>query len=233
MRIKIISASQHSKDHLPKPLIQQNQGIDYGGAFYKQLPSFKMEVVYSNTESLAKVYNRSLISENKDTILIFCHDDLLIEDLFLYKKLNAAMELFDIVGLAGIQAPIQIKHPCLWHLMGPREQYSGAVAHFDKDSDVNRCMTTFGPSPKRCVLLDGVFLAINTNRILEKGLRFDENNPAKFHFYDLNFCLDANKLGLKLGTYPIWATHKSHGLENMSQDWLNGEQYFLNKYRNS
>jgi hypothetical protein len=225
--IKIISASQYSKDHLPQPLLQQSCGV-----FYDRIPAFTSNIIYSNTESLAKVYNHYLTEEYKNSILIFCHDDLIIEDLFLQKKLNAAMELFDIVGLAGIQAPIQIKHPCLWHLMGSREQYSGAVAHFETNSDVNRFMTSFGPTPKRCVLLDGVFLAINTNRILEKGLRFDENNPAKFHFYDLHFCLDANKLGLKLGTYPIWATHKSHGLKNMSQDWIAGEQYFLKKFQN-
>jgi len=139
------------------------------------------------------------------------------------------MEQYDIVGLAGIKAPITIKEPCLWHLMGPSSQYTGAVAHFDKN-ETQRFMTSFGKTPERVILLDGVFLAINTEKILEKGLRFDEKNPANFHFYDLNFSLDANNLKLKLGTYPIWITHKSHGLEQVTEDWINGQKYFLQKY---
>jgi hypothetical protein len=114
--------------------------------------------------------------------------------------------------------------------MGPPQQYSGAVAHFAKGENNSRYMTSFGPTPKRCILLDGTFLAINTAKILKAGLRFDEQNPAKFHFYDLNFSLDANKLGLKLGTWPIWATHASHGLEQPTPDWRAGESYFLTKY---
>jgi hypothetical protein len=91
-------------------------------------------------------------------------------------------------------------------------------------------MTNFGPSPARVILLDGVFLAINAETVFKTPLRFDETNPAHFHYYDLCFCLDANKYGLRLGTYPIWATHVSHGLESPTEEWQKGENYFLQKY---
>jgi predicted RNA-binding protein len=188
------------------------------------------DIITNNTESLAKVYNKFINKDNENIILVFCHDDLLIEDNAIIEKLNEAIKHYDIIGLAGVKPPITIKEPALWHLMGNRQNLSGAVAHFDKNSDNKRFMTSFGPIPERVILLDGVFLAINTEKILEKDLKFDENNPAKFHFYDLHFCLDANKLGLKCGTWPIWCTHKSHGLEQVSQDWLEGQKYFLNKW---
>jgi hypothetical protein len=222
--IKIVSATSKKQEN--ETLLYKN--ID----FYETQESenyIRYQMYCNNIESLAKVYNKELTLNNKDKIVLFVHDDVVIEDLFLVDKLNEAIQQFDIIGLAGIKAPIALKSPALWHLMGPPTQYSGAVAHFEKNGP-RRFMTSFGPTPERVVLLDGVFLAINIERILEKGLKFDESNPAKFHFYDLNFCLDANKLGLKLGTWPIWVTHKSHGLEQTSKDWLVGQDYLLKKY---
>lgn len=225
--IKIISATKDSYRFNTKI----HNFIDYYESHdFANQPDIYGEIVTHNTRSLPEVYNRYINESNRNTILIFAHDDLLIEDLFLLKKLNEAMKSYDVVGLAGMKAPISIKEPCLWHLMGDRNNMSGAVAHFEKDSDNNRFVTNFGVTPARVILLDGCFIAINTEKILEKGLRFDENNPAKFHFYDLNFSLDANKLGLRLGTWPIFCTHSSHGLENMSEEFLKGQEYFIKKW---
>lgn len=218
--IKIISATKESKDKYEDLLIT------------KSIRSFNtpFDIQFNNQKSLAHLYNSYLNPIYSDMILVFCHDDCVIEDVFFEDKLNEAIKEFDIIGLAGIQAPITIKQPCLWHLMGPPSQYSGAVAHFTQNQTNERFMTNFGISPKRCIFVDGVFLAINTEKILQTGLKFDEKNPAKFHFYDLNFCLDANKLGLKIGTWPIWITHKSHGLTHTDPEWLKGQDYFLQKY---
>jgi len=216
--IQIISASQTNKYSLLMESWDQDS-----------FPEIQVRLNQNNTLPLAQVYNKYLTSEYENDYLIFCHDDLQIEDMFLIDKINEAMKTYDIVGLAGMKAPITIKPPCLWHLMGERQNMSGAVAHFDKTSN-KRFMTTYGPTPERVIMLDGVFMAVNVKRILEKGLRFDENNPAGFHFYDIMFCLDANKLGLKCGTWPIWCTHKSHGLEKPTEDWIKGQQYFLQKY---
>jgi GT2 family glycosyltransferase len=199
----------------------------------KEFDKCNFRWVNANTQPLSELYNKEIqLSSNKNKILVFLHDDCIPEDLFIYKKLNEAMQQFDIVGLAGIQAPITIKPPLLWHLMGPANQYSGAVAHFNTDDNNQRFMTAFGVTPKRCIIVDGVFLAINVEKILEKGVKFDEKCPAKFHFYDINFCLDANKAGLKIGTYPIWITHKSHGLSKPNEDWFKGQDYCLQKYCN-
>lgn len=226
-QIKIISTT---KAQFKETYYKDNELLEIQKTLNTSMPFVSFEVVYNNTEALSKVYNRYINNDNKDYILVFVHDDLCIEDVLLHKKLNKAMESYDVVGLAGIKAPITIKEPCLWHLMGDRKNMSGAVAHYEKEPSIKRFMTSFGPMPERVVLLDGVFLAINTEKILEKGLKFDENNPAKFHFYDLHFSLDANNLGLKLGTWPIWCTHKSPGLENVTQEWLEGQKYFINKW---
>lgn len=239
--IKIISASAKSKG--ADTQIQRSMDYyeayvsddtDAQGNWYNNNPEgidVVTKLILNNTDSLASICNKEIEYEaNKNKILVCVHDDCIIEDLFLPEKLNEAINQYDIIGLAGIKAPITIKPPCLWHLMGHPSQYSGAVAHFDKGDLNHRFMTTYGKTPERVILLDGVFLAINIEKILKKGLRFDERNPAKFHFYDLNLSLDANQLGLKLGTWPIWVTHKSHGLEQPSEDWIKGQEYILKKY---
>lgn len=188
------------------------------------------EIITRNTSSLATIYNKYLIEQNRDKIIVYVHDDCLIEDLFLVEKLNKAMEQSDIIGLAGIKDPITIKEPALWHLMGDRSQWSGAVAHFTSKDDVERFMTPFGSTPARVILLDGVFLAVNVEKCLENNVRFDESNPARFHYYDLDFCLNANKAGLKLTTYPIFCSHKSHGLTKPDEEFYKGQEWFIKKW---
>ena len=57
---------------------------------------------------------------------------------------------------------------------------SGAVAHYTGKDDTECFMTNFGPTPKRVVMLDGLFLAINVKKIQESGIRFDESYPSGF-----------------------------------------------------
>jgi hypothetical protein len=92
--------------------------------------------------------------------------------------------------------------------------------------------TYFGPYPNRVVMIDGVFMALS-RKLLESGVRFDENIPSKFHFYDLDFSLSvAQTENLKVGVGDILITHASPGLREFTPEWLNGEQYFLQKHGN-
>lgn len=190
---------------------------------------FNHTIYRDNTDGLSKRYNEVLEKkEVKNSILVFAHDDLFIADGFLGEKLNAAMERFDIVGLAGIKAPIEIKSPAAWHMAGPPEQFSGAVAHYKPNDPISQWMTSFGPTPERVILIDGVFIAVNTEKISAAGLRFDED--FKFHHYDLSFCLRANALKLKIGTWPIYAVHRGLGTSMLTPEWKESEKKFKEKY---
>ena len=154
------------------------------------------------------------------------HDDVFITDAFLIEKLQVAFAQFDVVGLAG-GADISLKSYGLWHLMCDPKTFSGAVSHFDNSG--KEFVTAFGSFGKRCLLLDGLFLAVNTKTA--KKVSWDEN--VKFHHYDLLFCLEANKLKLKLGTAPIYVTHESPGLKGFSEEFKKSDAYFkeyFNKY---
>lgn len=184
-----------------------------------------------NKEGLSKNYNKQLKAENliKHDIVLFVHDDVFIDDLKLKGKLYTAINdlKYDIVGLAGA-SEMQVAKPALWHLMSKRESWSGSVAHpLPGGKQLN--VTNFGPWPSRCLILDGLFLAVNLRRALELGWKFNENYD--FHHYDISSCLDANKLKLKMGTYPIYVTHMSPGLSSLEDEtFVKSQQKFLQEY---
>lgn len=179
-----------------------------------------------NTDSLSVQYNKAKKYYDQYDAIIFLHDDVFITDAFLIEKLQVAFAQFDVVGLAG-GADISLKSYGLWHMMCDPKTFSGAVSHFDNSG--KEFVTAFGPFGKRCLLLDGLFLAVNPKTT--KNVNWDEN--VMFHHYDLLFCLEANKLKLKLGTAPIYVTHESPGLKGFSEEFKKSDAYFkeyFNKY---
>jgi len=162
-----------------------------------------------NTVGLSARYN-SIIEQRRgnDEIVVLVHDDVAIGDLYIVEKLNDAVSRlgYTVVGVAGNagfqfipDAPVTI-----W-LQPPVEQLSGAVEYVFGDNQSR--WNVFGITPKRCVVLDGLFLAVDMSRIGQ--VRFDER--FTFHFYDLDFCLTAHTSGLVLGTTNVHVSHPSAG----------------------
>jgi GT2 family glycosyltransferase len=184
----------------------------------------KSKIFYENKKGLPFIYNSMLTEFNSDKNLIFVHDDVLIDDLFLEEKLNVAFEKYDIVGLAGTKK-CDMQKPPAWHLMSDREHFVGEVAH---SKDKNTWTTCFGSTNSRALLLDGLFLAVNTKKLLEKDLKFDER--FDFHHYDITFCLRANEKKIKLGVAPIKVTHFGLGDSMNTPEWHNSSIKFKQFY---
>jgi len=197
---------------------------------------FDFEIVKDNSAGLPEVYNRYLTEKNKDKIVLFCHDDVEIHDLSLVEKLNESP--WDITGLAGAtQFTFQDKN--LWHMCAPRGTHSGSVTHplVTQNGDqiqtdpTKKLSTLFGPWPERCLVLDGLFLAVNVDRALETGWRFDERHH--FHHYDIASCLGANEKKLKMGTYPIFVVHYGLGNSFMTPEWEQSNIIFKDSWQNA
>jgi GT2 family glycosyltransferase len=186
----------------------------------------------NNTHGLSLNYNKIIQAEaTKYDYIVFLHDDVYVDDINICNKLLEAHKQYDIVGLAGGVNP-HIQQPALWHLMCGGfngGNLRGAVAHpANKDSIY---VTSFGPTPSRVAVLDGLFLSINSSVILKADWRFNENYT--FHHYDIASCLDANKKKLKLGVAPIWVIHQSPGLlDPNSNAFLDSQKKFLSEYSN-
>jgi hypothetical protein len=203
---------------------------------YKSCLEFDHLDVYfkkENTDGLSKSYNNFLYSKEASEydIVVFCHDDVFIDDLKLKNKLQAATDLgYDIIGLAGCVNP-KIIRPALWHLMAGgvnSNNLRGIVNHYQDESRAHHFATNFGPTPSRVAVLDGLFLAVNVGKVKEASWRFNENYI--FHHYDIASCLDANSKKLKLGVYPINVIHCSHGLRSFDDNFKNSEDAFMREY---
>jgi GT2 family glycosyltransferase len=181
------------------------------------------------TQAIAKVYNRAIdfAIDNNFDYLVLAHDDIIIESE-IEDRLVELFETYDMVGVAGGNN-CKLQEPALWHLMcggfGSGNLH-GAVAH---GNEKEKSMTGFGTYPKRVTLIDGVFMAMKRS-VFEK-VRFDEECPAKFHFYDLDFCLAANKHKVKICVGDIHITHASPGLQSFTEEFNKGQKWFLNKWQ--
>jgi hypothetical protein len=197
---------------------------------------FDFEIVKDNSAGLPEVYNRYIDEKYKDKIVLFVHDDLEIHDLNLVEKLNESP--WDITGLAG-GGTFEFKDKNLWHICSKRESQSGSVSHplcWQENNQLKvdqsrQVTTTFGPRPQRCLVLDGLFLAVNIENALKLDWKFDTD--FNFHHYDISSCLLANEKKLKMGTYPIFVLH--HGLGNsfMTPEWEESNKKFKEKWQNA
>ena len=201
---------------------------------YKSLNMLKHEtdlvIEYENTRGLPEVYNSYLTKKNskKYDHILFIHDDVYVDDLKIRGKLYTAHKQFDIVGLAGCLKPV-IKKPALWHLMTDRSNWRGYVAHNHKDDFATLNMTSFGPTPSRVVLVDGLFMSINLKKALDYSWQFDSR--FKYHHYDLASCLTANQKNMTVGVTPINVIHSSAGLSNYHDpEFQLSEKIFLENY---
>jgi GT2 family glycosyltransferase len=185
-------------------------------------------VVYMNSEGLPRVFNAQITEANRSKILLFIHDDVWIDDFLVVDRLLAAMDSFDVVGVAG-NTRRGTRQPTWWLVdeelkVVDEHHLTGAIGHGPMPC-IDLCY--YGPSPRACRLLDGVFLAVSCDVLLDRGVAFDARFP--FHFYDMDFCRTAEERGLRLGSWPIAITHVSGGRCG-TPPWWEARAVYLEKW---
>lgn len=208
-----------------------------GKTLVRQKRFTSLDLFLENKKGLPAVYNTAVNRHEaaQDVIFCFVHDDVMITDLFWEDRVVSALESYDVVGVAGTK----IRHPKQpsWYFKSidpstgilEREDLanlSGRVGHGDGFPPKN--VSRYGPVPLPVKLLDGVMLCVKGKTLLDNALRFDEQ--FDFHFYDLDFCRQAEKLGLRCGTFDLSLIHKSGGNFG-SEAWRKGYQSYLAKWK--
>jgi len=230
--VRIIAATTKNEANF-----RQRSMLGQSLCLFPSLSNLKINIFYDNfgnqRRGLSTIYNLFLQSDYKEEILLFVHDDVFLNDWHIVHRLNDAIQYFDVIGLAGNTTP-DFDEPA-WNLawnrvkypngLQPKEYKSGSVTHIYEGRIIP---SYYGESPRKCQLLDGLFLALNTKMILEKSVRFDEQ--FEFHFYDLDFCRHCLSKELKLGTWPIAVTHDSVG-DFQSSEWISSKEKYLLKWR--
>jgi GT2 family glycosyltransferase len=182
----------------------------------------------NTTVGLSEYFN-SCLEEFKDyDILTFIHDDVHIVNSDLHEQLKKAHQNYDVVGVAGCISP-KIIEQNLWHWMAGNQKNCRGMAGHPVSSD-SLYVTSFGPTPSRVVIIDGVLMSLNVKKILKANVKFDES--FTFHHYDIDFCLTCNKNGIKIGVWPILINHSSPGLKEFNDVWNESNKIIIKKWKN-
>lgn len=181
-------------------------------------------LIYENKNeySLPQIYNKGL-NESKYDVVVFMHDDIIIETTAVSKKINKLFEKnqdFGIIGLAGTD---ELVSGMWWQ---NREKMYGQVKHQHEGKTwKNSYSNGFGDDLKEVVCVDGLFFAVHKKRLKEN---FDEEFKG-FHFYDIPFCVSNFRQGVKVGvTTKIMVIHKSIGM--VDKKWEKNKLFFEAKY---
>lgn len=181
---------------------------------FEQLGIHDYHFFENNSRGLPEIYN-SILDERRgrDEVVVFAHDDVAVMDALFKEKLNRAIteHRCSIVGLAGsAYFENNPTHPVTNWQRGDRAAWSGTVAHRQPDGSASP--SHYGPAPRPCVVIDGLFIAVDNASI--RDIRFDQR--FNFHFYDLDFCLAAHRAGLLIGSVDINVVHRSDGTTNLN-----------------
>jgi hypothetical protein len=189
-------------------------------------PKTTFHIFKNNNKGLSECYNEVLKDpSNLNKTVLFVHDDVVLEDLFLYDKLINSP--YSITGLAGAKTFDKTSNRLAWHICASKQDYVGEVAH---SQNSNIWTTVFGPTRSRSLTIDGLFISCKVKDLLEKELFFDER--FGFHFYDIAFCLRANEKRVSCGVLPIRVIHYGLGDSMLTQQWEEANIKFKQSYCN-
>ena len=187
-------------------------------------------VAFENKRGLPGIFNTRIAAAGDGDILVFIHDDVWIDDMYFGDRIVEGLKAFDVIGVAGCQRRVP-KQPS-WAFAdtttnrGDRVDLSGSVAHA---KDPFGELSHFGPVPRECELLDGMFLAARKSVLSAGEVAFDPR--FDFHFHDMDFCRRARQRGLRLGTWPICLTHASDGVAFDDVSWERQYRVYLEKWK--
>ena len=182
-------------------------------------------VFKDNQKGLSQCYNEIIQDpKNFSKTVLFVHDDVELQDLFLVEKLLTSP--YSITGIAGTKAFDKTFPKSAWHLASKQTDWVGEAGHVNKEGKV--WTTVFGPTNSRALIVDGLFISCKVMDLIEKELYFDET--FGFHFYDMAFCLKANEKRVSCGVLPIHVVHHGLGDSMITPEWEEANNKFREVY---
>jgi GT2 family glycosyltransferase len=193
--------------------------------------STELKLYANNRLGLPRLYNHAIReAANDPATLIFIHDDVHLCDFFWPAHIAVGLRAFDIIGVAGNirRAPRQ---PSWIHVddsfnIDASQYLSGVVAHGQGFPPAS--VEIYGPPGQQVKLLDGVLMAAHSATLLSRQIAFDER--FDFHFYDMDFCRQAEQKQLRLGTWTISIVHESGGGYSAAS-WRAAYERYLEKWQ--
>lgn len=184
--------------------------------------------IINNGESLTSAYNRGYELAKND-IVVFCHDDIIIETKQWGKKLKKHFDKEEHYGIIGVAGSKYLPKSGRWWEK-PKWMY-GRVKHtHNGNSWLSEYSPDLGTGVEDVVNVDGLFFAVHKDRLYKDDIYtpFDERVEG-FHFYDVDFCFKNFVSGVSVGVITnIRINHMSIGETN--EEWEKNRQQFAEIY---
>jgi hypothetical protein len=228
-KIRIVCATRKSRENF------QTQTALGRSLSLRPPTGVELRLFDANREGLPHVYNIAL-DESRDNpaILLFVHDDVYLADFFWAERLREGLGRFDIVGVIGNRRRAARQPSWFFSAFDcardvltrdDRDNFSGSIGYGPGCQP--EVVNAFGASGQEVKLLDGLFFAARSARLRETSVRFDDR--FQFHLYDLDFCRQAERAGLAMGTWPISVIHGSKGSFG-GAEWHRGYERYIQKW---
>jgi GT2 family glycosyltransferase len=179
-----------------------------------------------NRYGICAAYNAG-VKKAKGDIVAFMHEDA----FFMEGGWNAVLEkkfadpAVGLVGIAGTQ--YLFADPPGWVVAG-RPFIRGKVVHeTGGGADFHLTVFSWDKEDRDVVAVDGLFFAIRKS--LFDRIGFDEAMFDRFHFYDLDICMQVRRTHRLIVTPDILIKHQSGG--SFDSIWFTYAQRFAAKYR--
>jgi len=187
----------------------------------------KAEIIeYINKgEGLTKFYKKGLEEATND-IVVFCHDDIIIETKQIAKKITKLFDKNSEFGVIGVAGTKYLSESGRW--WDNKKKMYGKVKHTHQGKSwLSSYSGDLGNNLEEVVIVDGLFFVVHKDRIQED---FDLDVTG-FHFYDVDFCFRNFLKGVKVGvTTMIRVNHMSIGETN--NQWEENRKIFVDKFKN-
>ena len=234
MRFRIVIAT-HKPEGTRLPIHDFLENVKHDGI------DVELSIYYGNTSGLPKVYNKAIDNSTDLDLIVFTHDDIHIRDCEFFPHIISTMKIgADVIAAVGstfygVPKGFDIDHqPLIWTKASCGHPCSGFMLHTIRDKQGNNTNlvlpSSYGVAPKQILVSDGCFMCF-TKKAIQSGLRFDTN--LRFHWYDIDCSIQANKLGLKMMTAPILLQHDSMGQSVVQPEFMEAQKYVLNKWMNN
>jgi len=216
---------------LPRDKFLLNTPLGKSIKSFIEVSKVEVRLYADNSAGLSEIYNKAIEESTKNpAILVFMHDDIWVGDFFWADRIRDSLSHWDIIGLVGNKR--RLSGQASWCFINDKftwdaiENLSGVIGHGSKYPP--EAVDYFGPINQECKLMDGLLFGVKSDTLLKTGLKFDES--FKFHFYDLDFCRQAELLNLKMGTIGLSLVHESSG-NPLTDEWRSAYQDYLDKWK--
>ena len=182
-----------------------------------------IEYINNGEYSLTQIYNKGL-KESKNDIVVLCHDDIIFNKSNWGKKIVSHFHKSDF-GILGIAGTTHLGESGRW--WDDVNKMMGIVKHSNQGKTwESRYCRNFGDKILESIIVDGLFMCLNKNRIKEN---FNEEIKG-FHFYDIDFSFNNHLSGVKVGViFDVKVTHLSMGITN--KEWEHNRKQFQTIYK--